>query len=41
MEHVLTNLPDITSFGCTAKYINHLNLMPDLSTMIKAKNPSA
>ena len=36
-EHVLSNLPDINSFGHTTKYINHPNLMPDLSTTINAK----
>ena len=37
-EHMLTNLPDMTSFGCTVKYINHPYLMPNLSTTIKVKN---
>ena len=41
LEHVLTNLLDITSFGCTTKYINHPYLMPDLTTTIKAKNTHA
>ena len=36
-EQVLTNLPDINSFACTIKFINHPNLMQDLSTKIKAK----
>ena len=38
---MLTNLSDITSFGCTTKYINHPNLMPDLSTAIRVKNTHA
>ena len=33
-EHMLTNLPDIPSFRHKTKYINHPNLMPDLSTTI-------
>ena len=37
-EHMLTNLPDITSFGHTTKYINHPNLMPNLSIAIKLKS---
>ena len=40
-EHVLTNLPDITLFGHTTKYINHPDLMPDLSTAINRKNAHA
>ena len=36
-EHMLTNIQDINSIGHTMKYINHLDLMPDLSTPIKAK----
>ena len=36
-EHLLTNLLDINSFGRITKYINHPNLMADLSTTIKAK----
>ena len=36
-EHMLTNLPDITSFGHTTKYINHPSLIPDVSTTIKAR----
>ena len=38
---MLTNLPDINSFGHTTKYINHPDLMQDLSTTIKAKNAYA
>ena len=37
VEHVVINLPNINSFGSVMKYINHLSLMPDLSTIIKAK----
>ena len=37
-ENMLTNLPDIDSFGWATKYINHPSLMPDLSTIIKAKS---
>ena len=36
-EHMLTNLPDINSFGHATKYIDHPNLMPHFSTTIKAK----
>ena len=36
-EHVLTNLPDINPFWWATKYINHSNLMLDLSTIIKVK----
>ena len=36
-EHMLTNLSDINSLGWATKYINYPNLMPDLSTTIKAK----
>ena len=35
--HMLTDLPDIKYFGHTTKNINHQNLIPDLSTTIKAK----
>ena len=41
IEYMLTNLPDIASFRHTPKYINHPNLMPDLSTATKAKNTHA
>ena len=30
---VLTQLPDMTSFGCMTKYINHPRLMPNLHAM--------
>ena len=40
-EHMLSNLPNITSFGCSTKYINHPNLMPNLSTTIKGRNAHA
>ena len=36
-EQVLANLQDINSFRWAMKHINHPNLMPDLSTTIKAK----
>ena len=32
---------DITAFGHTSKYINHPNLMPNLSTAIKVKTAHA
>ena len=34
-KHMLTNLHDITSFGHGTKYINHPNIMPDLSNQNK------
>ena len=40
-EHVLTNLPDIPSFGHATQYINHPYLMPDLTTTVKAKHAHA
>ena len=38
---LMTNLPDINSFGCTSKYINYCNLISDLITAIKVKNAHA
>ena len=37
-EHVLTNLPDITSIKWTMKYFNHSNLMSNLHTPVKTQN---
>ena len=37
-EKVLTKPPYIYSFGWATKYINHPNLMPDLSNTIKEKS---